>query len=73
MLNVYTILIGKSNGKRTILKLTRRWQDNIQNDSEIIETRGCGLDSSDPGNGQLAGFCDDRNKLSILTIRCKDI
>jgi hypothetical protein len=70
MRNAYKILAGISNEKK-IRKL--------QKDGRIIfkrllnRTRGCGLDSSEPGYGQLTRFCDDRNELSISIIRRKDI
>jgi hypothetical protein len=36
MRNVYSILVGKPEGKRTLRRLRRRWEDNIRMD--ISET-----------------------------------
>jgi hypothetical protein len=40
--NVYRILVGKPERKRSLGRLRRRWVDNVKID--LRETGGCGLD-----------------------------
>jgi len=37
---VYRILVGKSEGKRPLGRLRRRWEDNIETDPQEV---GCGV------------------------------
>jgi hypothetical protein len=39
--NSYRILVGKSEGKRTLVRHGRRWEDNIKMDHQEV---GCGMD-----------------------------
>jgi hypothetical protein len=46
--NVYTVLVGKPEGKRPLERPRRRWEDGIKLDLREIGC-GCGVDS--PGSG----------------------
>jgi hypothetical protein len=47
--NVYRVLVGKPEVKRTFERPRRRWEDGIKMDLREIGRRGCGVDS--PGTG----------------------
>ena len=38
---VYRVLVGKPEGKRPLVRLRRRWEDNIKMDIQEVEG-GCG-------------------------------
>jgi hypothetical protein len=46
--NVYRVLVGKREGKRTLERPRRRWEDGIKMDLREIDW-GCRVDS--PGSG----------------------
>jgi hypothetical protein len=48
-LNVYTVLVGKPEGKRPLGRPRHRWEDGIKMDLREIGLGGCGVDS--PGSG----------------------
>jgi hypothetical protein len=41
--NVYKVLVGKSEGKRSLGEPRRRWEDNIKMDSRVIGWGGVGV------------------------------
>jgi len=49
MRNTYTIIVGKSEGKRPLGKPKRRWEDTIKMNVKGIRMWRCWLDSSDSG------------------------
>jgi hypothetical protein len=46
--NLYRVLVGKPEGKRSVERPRRRWEDGIKMDLREI-VWGCGVDS--PGSG----------------------
>jgi hypothetical protein len=46
---VYTVLVGKPEGKRILERLRRRWKDGIKMDLRGVGLGGCAVDS--PGLG----------------------
>jgi hypothetical protein len=46
---VFFILVGRSEGRRPLGRLRRRWEDNIKMDLREIGFGGCGLDSLGSG------------------------
>jgi hypothetical protein len=61
--DVYGVLVGKSEGKRELLRRLR-WEDNIK---MVFQNRGIGgheLDWSASGYGQVAGSCEWGNETS---------
>jgi hypothetical protein len=63
---VYTVLVGKHQGKRLLGTPGHRWEENIQTDLTQI-TGKCGLDSSDTAQDQLWSKLSGRNrKLKII-------
>jgi hypothetical protein len=42
MKSAYTVLVGKLEGKRTLVRLRRRWDDNIKMD--LLEVEFWGMD-----------------------------
>jgi len=51
MRNAYTILVGKSEGKRTHGRPRRRWEDNIRMYLRAIGCKRCEMYSSGSGYG----------------------
>jgi hypothetical protein len=48
--NLYRVLVGKPEGKRTLERPTRRWEDGVKMDLREVGWGGrCGVDS--PGSG----------------------
>jgi len=43
---------------RSLERPRRRWEDNIKMDLKSNRVGRCGLDSSGPGYGPVAGFCE---------------
>jgi len=41
---IYRVLVGKPEGKRTLGRLRRRWEDNIKIDLKEVACGGHGLD-----------------------------
>jgi hypothetical protein len=57
-------LVGKSEGKRTPGKPSRRWEDKVEMGlQEIID--GNGLDGCGLGYGQVASYCECGNERSF--------
>jgi hypothetical protein len=54
---VYTVLVGKPEGKRPLGRPRRRWEDGIRIYLREIAW-GCGLDSTGSGQGPVAGCCE---------------
>jgi hypothetical protein len=46
---VYSVLVGKPEGKRTLGRLRRRWEDNIKIDLKEVACGGHGLDLDGSG------------------------
>jgi hypothetical protein len=65
---VYTVLVGKPEGKRQLGRLMRRWEDNIKADLQKV---GCGgmewIELAQ--EGQVAGTCECGNEPSGF-IKC---
>jgi hypothetical protein len=57
---VYKVLVGKPEGKRSLGRPSRRWEDGIRMDLREIGLGGgvCGLDSTVSGQGPVAGCCE---------------
>jgi hypothetical protein len=49
MINVYKIVVGKTEGERPFGRTRHRWQDNIRMDLSNIVVGRCALDSSGSG------------------------
>ena len=66
---VYSVLVGKPEGKRQLGRPGRRSEDNITMD---LQGEGCGryeLDTAGSGYGQVAGICECGNEPSG-SIKC---
>jgi hypothetical protein len=63
MRNAYNISVGKSSGKRLLMRCRRRWEDTIRINLKEIE---CGLDSSSSEYIPVAGFCEYGNEPSRI-------
>jgi hypothetical protein len=50
---VYKVWVGKSEGKRPLVRPRLRWEDGIR-----MDIGGCGLDSTGSGQGPVAGCCE---------------
>jgi hypothetical protein len=46
---VYTVLVGKPEGKRSLGRLRHGWEDGIRMDLWEIGLGGCGMDSAGSG------------------------
>jgi hypothetical protein len=55
---VYKVLVGKPEGKSTLGRPRRRWEDGIRMDLREIGLGECGLDSTRSGKGLVAGCCE---------------
>jgi hypothetical protein len=55
---VYTVLVGKLEGKRLLGSPWRRWEDGIRMDLRKIGLERCGVDSTGSGQGPVAGCCE---------------
>jgi hypothetical protein len=51
-------LVEKPEGKRPLGRPRHRWEDGIRMDLREIGLGGCGLDSTSPGEGLVAGCCE---------------
>lgn len=63
---VCKVLIGKDEERRLLSNHTYKQEDDIRMDQKI-RMGGCGLDSSDLGQGPVAGICEHSNELCIVT------
>jgi hypothetical protein len=54
---VYGVLVGKTEGKRSIGRPTRRWEEAIRLDLRKIGW-GCGMDSVGSGQGPVEASCE---------------
>jgi hypothetical protein len=61
---VYKVLVGKPEGKKTLGRPRRRWEDGIRMDLGEIGLGGCGLDSTGSRQGPVAGCCECGDELS---------
>ena len=61
---IYRVLVGKSEGKRPLGRLRRRWVDNIKMDLQEVGWRRHRMDLSGLGKGQVAGTCESGNEPS---------
>jgi hypothetical protein len=68
---IYRLPVAKPEGKKQTGRPMRRWKDNIliKMDLRGIRRGGRGMDSSDPGQGQVSGSCEHGNEHSGL-IKC---
>jgi hypothetical protein len=66
--DAYWVLVGKSEGRRSLERPRRRWEDNIKMDLREVKW-GHGLDRSGLGQGQVAGCCECGNEPSG-SIKC---
>jgi hypothetical protein len=55
---VYTVLVGKPEGKRPLGRPRSRWEDGIRMDLREIGLGECGLDLTVSGQGPVAGCCE---------------
>jgi hypothetical protein len=55
---VYTVLLGKPEGKRPLGRPRRWWEDGFRTDLREIGLGGCGLDSTGSGQGPMSGCCE---------------
>jgi hypothetical protein len=55
--NVYSVLMGKPEGKRPLERTRRRWEDGIRMDLREIGWK-CRLDPGGSGQGPVAGCCE---------------
>jgi hypothetical protein len=62
--NAYRILVGKPEGKGTLVRQRRRLVDNIKMDLKRDRMGWYGLDLSGLESGQLEGSCEHGNELS---------
>jgi hypothetical protein len=56
--NVYKVLMGKAEGKRSLGRPRRRWEDGIRMDLREIGWGEYRLDQADSGQAPVAGFCE---------------
>ena len=66
---MYSVLVGKPEGKRPLGRPKHRWEDNIK---MVLQEVGCGrygLDLAGSGYGQVAGTCECGNEPSG-SIKC---
>jgi hypothetical protein len=63
MRNVYKIVVGKLEGRRSHGRHRRRWEDDIK--MYLREIGGYGFYSSGSEYGQVAGFCARGNEPSV--------
>jgi hypothetical protein len=54
----YKALVGKPEGRRSLGRPRRRWEDNIKMDLREVAWGRHGLDQSASGWGQAAGCCE---------------
>jgi hypothetical protein len=62
----YRALVGKPEGRRTLGRPRRRWEDNIKMDFREVGW-GNGLDKFGPGQEQVAGCCEYGDETSGST------
>jgi hypothetical protein len=55
---MYRLLVGKHEGKRSLGRPRRRWEDGMRMDLREIGLGVCGLDSTGSGQGPLACCCE---------------
>jgi hypothetical protein len=58
---LYKVLVGKPEGKRSLERPRRRWEDGIRIDLREIGW-GCGLDSTGSGEEPVARCCECGDK-----------
>jgi hypothetical protein len=58
MRNRYKIFVGKPEGKRIFGRHLHRWEDNMQ----LVQNVGCGVNLSGSGQIKVAGFCKYANE-----------
>ena len=66
---VHKVLVGKPEGKRSLGRPARRWEDNIKMDLQEVGRVMWGLDGVGSGWGQVAGACEYGNEISG-SIKC---
>jgi hypothetical protein len=62
--DVYRVLVGKPEGKRTLGRPKLRWEDNIKIDLQEMGCGGHGLDRAGSVLGKMASTCEYGNELS---------
>jgi len=58
MRNAYKILVGRPEGKRSLGRPRRRWEDNIRMKLKETGVGRCEMDSSGSGQGPVADSCE---------------
>jgi hypothetical protein len=61
---LYTVLVGKPEGKRPLRRPRLVWEDGVRKDLTQTGLRGCGLDSTGSGQGPVVGCCECSDKPS---------
>jgi hypothetical protein len=56
------VLMGKTEGKRSLGKPGRRWKNNVEIHFQEVGRDDGGLLSSDSGSGRVASFCEHRDE-----------
>jgi len=59
---MYTVLVGKREGKRLLGRPRHRWEDKYSDGSSGSGMWGYGLDRAGSAQGQLVGTCDSGNE-----------
>jgi len=67
----YRVLVGKPEGKRTLGRPRRRWEDNIKMYLKEMGWREHRMDKCGSGCGQVAGTCECVNEPSA-SIKCRE-
>jgi hypothetical protein len=61
---VYRVLVGRPEGKRSLGRSRRRWEDNIKMDLRETGIDGVNWIRLAQDGGPMAGFCEHGNELS---------
>jgi len=69
---VYTVLVGKPEGKKPLVRPRRRREDNIKMDLQDVGFGGYGLGRSGSGYGQVTGTYECGNEPSV-SIKCGEV
>jgi hypothetical protein len=66
---VYRVLVGRPEGKRPLGRPKRKWEDNIKVNHQEVGCGGYGLDTTEPGQGQVLGTFECGNE-PFGSIKC---
>jgi hypothetical protein len=67
----YSVLVGKSEVRRPLVRPSHKWEDNIKMDLRKVGWDWHGLDRSGSGQGQVVGSCECSDELSS-SIKCEE-